>query len=255
MTRVRLTTLAAAAAALGLATGAGAQSVPTVSRVDLEVDVTGIHVDRWHFADDGYPDAGRTWVEGKGTQTLGLSTRRPVRFHAMLVGGRLLLVPTAAPKPLNGSLRRTQQWHHNDVEQCDREGGCDGEVPVVPLHVKPNCPAKRVDVPASVQVTPSAGGHLKVTFGAMKLDLWSNCPPDIEGIRRPLTLAQPLLLDFGAVAHRVGRLGRGETLTLKHSHQMGATDGLLASSCPALSGTGMHECAVTDITVEVTRVR
>lgn len=267
----KLIVVAAAVTALAAAPAAHAAAGFKAKRMTLSVELTGIHVVDWHVQDPNYPDPLTSWVVGKGTQTLGFSTRRPVRFKATAFSGRvpggqslpaLVLQPQAAPRPLKGSLRRKGSWKYNDDSICDREGGCDDSVLVPPVHLPASCPARTVQVPAVVDVSASGGNPASQMLfakfnGPLQLDgLWSNCPPDMDAVKRPLALAQPpATLSFGRGAKRVARMRRGSTLTLKTQVERGATDGVISGSCPKLAGPGQQECAVTDLTLEIKRVR
>jgi hypothetical protein len=268
MTATRILT-ATALAFLASAAPAAAYTPPKAKRMTLAVDVTGIHVVDWHVQDGAYPDPARSWSEGSGTQTLGFSTRRPIRFRATALSGTtprgdalppLILAPMRAPAPLKGSLRRTASWKVNDGSGCDREGGCDDDPVFIPLHAPASCPGKQVAVPAEVDVTAPAGEPQRRVLYALirpaKLDgLWPNCPPDMDAIRRPLRLAQPPSLGFADGIRRISRLRRGGKVTLKAQLEQGAAGGAPTASCPPLTGPGQQECAVTDITVEVRRLR
>jgi hypothetical protein len=235
----------------------------------LSVELTGIHVDRWHVETEGYPLKDRSWVSGLGAQTLGFSTPRPLRFQAMAIAGEtpsgerlppLTLAPLGAPKPLEGSLRRRGSWHYNDPQICDREGGCEEANMLVPSHVPPICPARRIGVPAAVEVERLAGSGasaLAVSFEPLPIEgAWENCPPDMDGARRPLALAQPAKVRFGGALAKISRLGVGDEATLKAHLVQGAADGSPAGGrCPHLEGPEQQECAVTDLTLEVSRLR
>jgi hypothetical protein len=234
----------------------------------LAVELTGIHVDRWHYQGEGFPDPDASWAIGSGTQTLGFSTPRPLRYRAVVASGEvpgggtlppLQLQPLAAGGLLKGSLRRRAGWRYHDAEACDREGGCEDAVLVPPVHLPPSCPAKRVPVPAQVGVERRAGSGLSVLsakFEPLPLEgLWPNCPPDVDGARRPLALAQPASLGFAGAVARLRRLRPGEGATLKAHLTRGAADGSATASCPPPGGPGLRECAVTDLTLEVTRLR
>jgi hypothetical protein len=239
---------------------------PHFKRMKLVVELTGIHVDRWHVRDPKGARPEGSWVEGSGTQTLGFSTPHPMRFEALVASGEtptgerlppLSLAPLAAPRPLKGSLRREASWRHHDSEVCDREGGCEDELPVPPVHLPASCPSRRVGVPASLEIGRGSGHNvLSATFETLPIEHpWSNCPPDMDGASRPLALAQPASLGFGGGIARIAHLAPGETVTLKAHRTQGAVDGAPSARCSKLAGPGRQECAATDLTLEVTRLK
>lgn len=259
--------LALGAAALAVASPAGAWRAPKIRTMALSAELTGIHVDRWHYRGAGYPDPDASWATGGGTQTLGFSTPRPLRYRAVVASGDvpgggtlppLQLQPLAAGGPLKGSLRRRAAWRPHDAEVCDREGGCEDDLLVPPVHLPPSCPGRRLPVPARIGVERRSGSGLSVLsakFEALPLEgLWPNCPPDMDGVRRPLALAQPASLGFAGAVARIRGLRPGEEATLKAHLSRGAVDGSASASCPPI-GPGLRECAVTDLTLEVTRLR
>ncbi len=238
---------------------------PQIRSLRLAVEITGLNVVDWHREDEGFPDPDRVWIQGEGSQTLGFSTPKPIVYLATTFSGTLpsdapvsplALVPLHAATPLKGSLRRHGSWHHGDGVLCDREGGCPEGV-VVPLHQKPNCPARRLPV-AAVLATTGAGGRARdqvvlKSETTIPAGLWKNCPPDMEGERGELLGLPDQLVIPGAV-RRISHLAKGRKVTLKAQLERGAADGAEAASCPPFTGVGFQQCAVTDVIVEVTRV-
>lgn len=260
--------LAVGVAALTAASPAAAWRAPRIRTMALSVELTGIHVDRWHYEGDGYPDPGSSWATGSGTQTLGFSTPRPLRYRAVVASGEvpgggtlppLQLQPLTVPEPLQGSLRRRAGWRYHDPEICDREGDCEDAMLVPPVHRPPSCPGKKVPVPATVGVERLSGSGLSVLaakFETLRLEgLWSNCPPEMDGGGGHLALGQPADVAFAGAVAAIRRLRPGEAVTLKAHLTRGAADGSASASCPPLSGPGLNECAVTDLTLEVGRLR
>lgn len=245
---------------------AGASALPKVTTMKLAVEVTGVHLDDWHFQDEGFPDPERVWAVGSGTQTLAFSTPKPVLYNATVISGTIPGGASAPPlslaklssAPLKGSLRRTAKWRTNDGNPCDTEGKCNPSEIAKPTHQKPSCPALRRGVPLTLETSSPGGGAEVLTVGFLPVSglsaPWPNCPPDIDGITRPLRLAQPrAVLIPGGIA-RISKLRRGGSLTLKGSAGLGAADGTESKACPKLAGIGLQECATTDVTVEVKRL-
>lgn len=243
-------------------------SVPRLKQMTLAVEVSGRHRDRWHLQDDGYPDPNRIWYSGRGAQTLGFSTAKPVTYRATAMSGstpdgtRLapLVLTRVSSQPLRGSLgRKFSAWDFGDGNPCDREGGCEENTLIPPLHHKPDCPEKRLDVPATLETGATADGklsRLQVSFAPLSLEgLWAECPPDMEGIGRPLSLAQPHTVALAGGVHAIIHLGVGDSVTLEGAFRRGASAASgEAASCPTLSGVGQQECAVTSVTVKVKRL-
>jgi hypothetical protein len=258
------TVLAVLAAPAAVPAAAGA--LPHTRSLHLAVTVSGVHVDRWHVEEGGYPDAEEAWVEGGGTQTLRFATKGALAYAATafsgsLPGGRRLAPLVLAPLdwgPLAGTAARAGDWHYSDGELCDREGGCEDEVPVVPLHQAQSCPDRAVPIDGALETVEAGPTRtaLRFTSEPAALDgLWSSCPPDIDGATRPLALAQPLEVAFGGAIKQILHLARGGSVTVRGAASRGAVDGIAHDSCPRLSGAGRQECATTKITLKVTRTR
>lgn len=256
-------------AALPLRAQARRFSLPRVKQMTLAVEITGLHQVRWHLQDEGYPDPKRIWYSGKGSQTLGFSTPKPVTYRAAAMSGTtpdgtrltpLALTPSAV-KPMKGSLRRKYSgWQFSDGDPCDREGGCEVNQLIPPLHHNPSCPERRLGVPATLETGATPDGKLsvlQVSFSPLSLEgLWPECPPDMDGVSRPLTLAQPHTVALAGGIKAIAHLAKGQSVTLKGAFRRGASDASgETASCPTLSGAGKQECAVTDVTVEVKRLR
>ena len=78
----------------------------------------------------------------------------------------------------------------------------------------------------------------------------------MEGIKRPLSLTQPHTVALAGGIKAISHLAKGESVTLKGAFRRGASDKSgETASCPTLAGVGQQECAVTDVTVEVKRLK
>lgn len=240
--------------------GAAAFTPPKVTMMKLAVEITGIHVVDWHYQSTETLDPEEPWQVGSGTQTLGFSTPKPVIYGARLISGN---VPGGNPEPfaltgrsfgkMKSSLRRRATWRYNDGNPCGGEG-----CPQVPpsTHPKPSCPAKRADLSATLELVGPKRDRLNLGFTALKVkNPWTNCPPDVDGARDRLSLAQPGAITLPAGIARLSKLRRGGKLTLKGSAEIGSDDRSESRKCPPMSGQGMRQCAVTEVTVEVTRLR
>jgi hypothetical protein len=258
--------LGAVLALIALPTGAGAFAHPQVTTMRLAVEITGIHVVDWHYQSTDDLAGAESWTVGSGTQTLGFTTRKPLPFRAILTRGKLpgggalpplQLQPLSSSSPLKGSLRRTGSFRHKSPPPCG-EGQCGGGAPTIRTE-KGSCPAKRTPVPTYLETSrPGAGAEqLTVGFGVVDAEsAWSNCPPDVGGSRNNLTLANPRAVLLPDGMERIASLKRGGKLTLKGSWERAAADGTESPRCAQkLAGAGMKQCAVTEVTVEVTRLR
>jgi hypothetical protein len=265
-TKTRVALLLLALAALSAPAAAGAAPHIRLKEMQLSVRVSGTHTVGWHLTEGAYPDPDRSWVEGAGTQTLSFRSP-PVRYLATAVSGHLpggitpspLEVAPVSVASIAATLKRTGSWNPNDPIVCDREGGCDGLPPVVALHHAIDCPARAVRVTTQLESlwTHGHGSKKALTLGfaPATLDgLWPNCPPDMDGAKRPLYLDQPHPVAFGGAIKQIVHMAKGETIDLKATYRSGAVGGAETRGCPSLGGPGQQECAVTRVTVEVTRV-
>lgn len=246
-----------------LPASASAFKPPQVTMMKLAVEVTGIHVVDWHYQSTDVLDPEEPWQLGSGTQTLGFSSPKPAIYFATVIRGNVpggnvepFSLGQATTKPLEASLRRKGSWRYHAGNPCGGEG-CPGVVPIA--HPKPSCPARRATLPVTLEVThPRGQGAKLLTAGFGLLNVrkpWTNCPPDVDGARDRLSLSQPRAVFLPTGIDRVSGLRRGATVTLKGSTDLGSGESGEARKCPAMSGKGMRQCAVTDVTVEVTRLR
>ncbi|HEY8584299.1 MAG TPA: hypothetical protein VIL49_15185, partial [Capillimicrobium sp.] len=254
-------TLLTAAALLALAAlTPSAASALELKRMDLEIRVAGEHTVRWNSQTEGYPDGDRGWSKGSGAQTLRFRTRKPIPYGATTLKGALphgsmpaLSLSPLKVAPLTGRVTREAEWTDN-VNSCDGEGcGDTGYHPFVPLM---SCPERAIGVRAAVAVEPLPGEsssspqrRLALSVDEAPLDLWEACPPDGE-----LQLGQVpgvALKGMDKVVH----LRQGQTVTLTGEAKRGhtSTGGLYEGRCPGLGAPGQQECAVTRVTVTVTR--
>jgi hypothetical protein len=266
----RASFLAAIAALLALALPASACAYahPTVTTMRLAVEITGVHVVDWRYQSTDDLAAAEVWTAGSGTQTLGFSTPKPLPYRAIVSRGKLPNGQSLAPlrlqplssKPLKGSLRRSGSFRYKAPPPCG-EGECSGGAPVQRTETG-SCPAKRRGVPVGLDTSSPEvfqGRPTLDAFFGMVEDVespWADCPPDVNGSRNNLRLAQPRAVFLPGGLERIVKLRRGAKLTLKGDYEISSSPaGEKKGKCPPLKGEGMSQCAVTDITVEVTRVR
>lgn len=250
-----LATLAIALVALSPVATAGAETR------ELTVDVTGIHVDDWRHADSGYPERCRFWTFGRGSQTIGLRTVRPVRYQLFRSpgGARWFLAPVSVGR-WAGSVQRSGSWEDHappptaECQPCgplSEYGECGEELP--PVKATWDCRRRKLRSPLALL---GLGQALVVRFGGGVS--FTDCPPDLGGRAVvELRLARPRQVSFsGAPLRKLLALGKGGSLTLKGSAEASYVNGRTRGACARLPlVVGDAECAVTDVTVEVRRTR
>jgi hypothetical protein len=219
----------------------------------LAVEITGVHLDDWHYQDEAFPDPERVWATGGGTQTLGFPIPKPVPYNAIAMSGSVpggvrlkpLVLSKLGFKPMKGSLRRSGKWRTNDGNPRDTEGSCDA-----PPSKSPGTRSRRArrcgatSGRRSKSASRAGVGPEFLTVGFLPVpDLaapWKSCPPDIDGITRPLRLTQPRAVLIPSGIGRVAALRRGGSVTLKGSAELGYAEGSEAKRCPQLAGVGMR---------------
>jgi hypothetical protein len=282
--------LAAALTALTLVVLAMVPSADAASaRKQFSVDVTGIHQVDWTYRDPGAGEECRTWSRGSGSQTIGFSTPRPGRYTLTVVDPRLRSrLPEGTPAAMWLALRagtvkavarRTPRGWKDHVPPgrctpCDQEGGCDGPPADLPAPPAPasECPRRAVkhaqvvatyfpdgDVPGDDELLAPLGPAFGVQAVVPIADLYRRCLPDAHAGLRIVT-PEPVL----AAARNVfglERLRAGRTLRLHATAErftVAAPGGAATTTdvCPKrLDGDGYRECAVTDVTIAVRRLR
>jgi len=273
--------------------GAAAPTAHALTTTDMTfaVEVTGIHDVMWSYKSAGWPDTCKSWTDGAGTQTTGLSTRRPMTFRATRLDGKLpramkdvprftLLGPFGRPR-YRATVERKGDWREyvrpatSECTPCgplSEYGQCEGEqAPFVPLqrcgrHDLPRATAALGFVPAGTadrddELLVSLGDALTLELRTPLSGLFEQCAPDVQG-GRSLARPEPLPLAVGGAKVRsLKTLRVGRKLTFKLSAQAGLVqDGgpeAKPETCtPAtVAGGGYRECATTEATVEVRRTR
>lgn len=253
----------------------------------LAVEITGIHVVDWSMRGKDAPNPCKAWVKGGGTQTIGFSTRRPMRYTAFStprigdVRPQFVLLGGTNAK-YRATVERKGDWEENTIPQTSQctpcgplseYGECKPEdAPLAPLY---DCRRKAIRAPGAVLSYVDAGQNsgdevaslvdrLNVAMTAPTSGLYPHCPPEIaDGTGRQLKHPEPLAVDIlGAAARKLTKLKPGRKITLKGDAEAGyiEEDGVPSRetktcSSATLAGTGYRECAVTDVTVEVRRLR
>ena len=264
--------LAAAAAAVAAAVALAAAAPAHAADPVLAVDITGIHVVDWAFDSGGYPDECQAWTKGSGTQTLGLRTPKPVRYDLLDVVTTKLLLPKGTGR-FAGSAQRSAVWREHAVpltSACtpcgprSEYGECeegDGDL-LAPLW---DCRRRTPKAEAMLQLVPSGTelGDGVVTLADTLVvttavpAAFPHCPPDFDGSPVSTHSEQPLEVRIvGPTVRRLMGLRRGQSVTLKGSAELGWDGKAERDSCQSpAGGDGYRECAVTDVTVEVRRLR
>ncbi|HEU4658273.1 MAG TPA: hypothetical protein VFR97_12145 [Capillimicrobium sp.] len=266
--RLRTLLTVAACAAAGAVAAAPAQARDPL----LAVEVTGIHVVDWTYATEGAGQECKAWSRGSGTQTLGIRTPRAARYEVLDTGMAKLLLPQGSPT-FAGSAQRTGDWTDHAVpltSACtpcgprSEYGPCEDTAPDL-LHPLYDCKRRTPAANAMLQLVP-AGSEMGDGLTALADTLvvatsvpttFTACPPDFDG--SPVSLHSPQPLDVhiaGKPVKRLMSLRRGQRVALKGSAEAGYDGKQESSSCQApAGGVGYRECAVTDVTVEVRRLR
>ncbi len=252
----RLALAGLSAAVLVPAAGASpATAAPSgfhMTRMQLTLELTGIDVIDWHERSPACESPNAVCVEGHGTQTTGFSTPHPIPYRGYVITGvpghetpRMELLPQKVIPPLKANQRRTFKWSQHVPTQCGGElGPCDGSTPAQP---KWHCGRKTTSVTTQVGIVDQ-GLALYARVNPLK---WTDCPPP-NGLN--LTrLRSAMLKDAPA---RLAHIRRGQTMTFKGSDIEGnSAAAFFSPTCPKLKGPGHQECATTDYTLEVHRVR
>lgn len=260
--------LAGLVAAAALAAAGPAHAADPV----LAVDITGIHVVDWAFDRGGYPDECQAWTKGAGTQTLGIRTPKPVRYDLLDAGIATLLLPKGTGRFV-GSAQRTADWREHAIPQTSactpcgplsEYGRCTDDTGdlLAPLW---DCRRRAPEASAALQLLPSGTelGEGLVTLADTLVvttavpAAFPHCPPDFSGSPASTHAEQPLEVRIvGAKVRRLMHLRRGQSVTLKGSAELAWDGSAERDACRApAGGDGYRECAVTDVTVEVRRVR
>lgn len=271
--------LAATALALPAAASAG-----TVTK-RYAVEITGIHQVDWTYQSGATRDECADWSAGAGSQTTGFSTRRPVRYTATRTTGprpkgfpKVLWAPAREERAKITVAREVSDWNDHlapgRCSPCELEGGCSGPAADRPQPPAPATDCRRRSLPGQTLSTWFDTGHgpgvdgdplvgalgpvLQVQLIAAVGDAYDRCYPDLH---EDLQLRTPDALPVTVTgAGRVLKLRPGRTITLKGSREKsvriigGVRD--VKTSCPKqLGGEGYGECAVTDVSIEIRRLR
>jgi hypothetical protein len=256
------------------------------------VDVTGIHHVDWAYEDAGAGAECGNWSRGSGSQTIGFSHTRPDRYTlTALPKAMRKYLPKEAPAKLwvparlgmakVALQREVEGWTDHlapgRCTPCEQEGGCDGPAPdpIPPPAPPTDCPRRSQKSPIAVNfypdgkipvdddglVAPLEDRHpaFAVEPGLKVGDGYARCYPDLHRLK--LQTGDPFRVSLQPVSRILG-LRAGGSVTLKASAQHytvtppGGGKATQAIRCPAaLAGPGLRDCAVTDVTVVVRRLR
>ncbi|HEY8582729.1 MAG TPA: hypothetical protein VIL49_07270 [Capillimicrobium sp.] len=258
---------ALAAAALAAAPAHAADPV-------LAVEITGIHVIDWDLATGGYPDECDSWTKAGGTQTLGIRTPKPVRYEVLDTGMGKLLLPAGRQRFVGAARREVAEWrdHRRPMTSActpcgprSEYGPCDDDPQEDLLAPLWDCAPRTPDAQATLQLIP-AGTETDEGVVALADVLvvatsipatWTHCPPDFDGSDIALRADAPLEVRIvGPSVRKLASLKRGGRVTLKGSTELGWDGAAERERCDGPpGGFGYRECAITDMTVEVRRIR
>jgi hypothetical protein len=262
----RLTTLGTAALA-ALALGAGlapqraAAAAPEPQMIELSVEITGMHLVDWQYRSDHYDDPTVGWTEGSGNQTLGWSTTRPLRAQLMklpasVMGHRLpplQLVGFRQLPRLKGTVVRTARVRRLDPPPVC-EGGDVSSCGVMPLPRLQAQVCGRRPVKTGVELELRAGTIVVRAQPATPIkSLFPRCAPDRpdQPFVAQLDVPTPDPVYFWDAANAIAKLRRGGKLKLHEDRPGGAR----RCPLPKQTSNGYEECGVTDVTLEIRRVR
>lgn len=264
--------IAALIAAGALVAPAVAQSASTP---EYAVEVTGIHVVDWELRSGAYPEECKAWTHGRGTQTLGVRTTKAARYMLLNIpGAGPLFSMSKAGRYAGAAQRELQVWKDHAVPQtaactpcgplseygkCDEGGNEDLLAPLFDCKARKGPGAAVVSLALAGQ--PVGEGEAVALTDSVRVATsvgatFTNCPPTQNG-GPGFKADQPTEVSIvGAQVKRLLRLRPGQKLTLKGSEERGYGSGQTSQSCSAPAATaGYSECAVTEITVEIRRLR
>jgi hypothetical protein len=248
----------AAIVALALTTDAGAAPPPFEER-RYRVELTGIQVHDWRYRSAVPLPVEAGWQRGDGTQTVGWQTTRPgiltaTRNHLRRIGD--VRLPAFV---LNGFRRdpKLKATVDRSSEIVSKTGPpvCEGGKldPECAGYVERTTPLPqacgRHELPMKLSFTPYEDGRtLETLIDADPAARYRECGPGTGAASWLPALDEELGTTFPDAGRRLKRLRRGGRLRLRHSAE---TDG-----CPlGEERQGFADCAVTDVTVEITRTR
>jgi hypothetical protein len=263
-TLTKLILAAALAAAALVPVGVASAGPPKVEFTRYKVEVTGIVIDDWHYQSRGW-GTGEGGARGAGTETIGFSTRRPVRFLGVVQSGSVRgfklgnfsIAPLGRLQPLRGSIVRTGSYRTDDgMPVC--EGGpqyCPDEGPGPQPSFQ--CPRLKRKLPYRLGADTDAEETVKLR---LEIDLpsrpYADCHPDHDHGSNTLLADSPI--DWYWYANALKYLERGERDTYRVDRELFLNgDSEPKRRCPKSwdSGVGFKQCVVYDYTVEIRRIR
>lgn len=275
-----------ATAALTTSASAGYRSMV------FSVDVSGAHHVDWKWQDPYGPEPCNDWTNAAGSQTTGFSHVRPAKYVATVSTGKTLKglpkgakVPGVAWSPSGqAKVKMTVTRKVTDLEPhlapgsctpCEQEGGgCAPPVDRQPQLPETDC-ARRTLKGAGVGIAYVPEGFAEAEDGLPKLgedalrvapfspldrEAYKACYPELLPTRQHLETPEPLPIQIRSAA-RVLRLRVGGKVTYNASRELGtwllAGKVMTEEHCTPPEGPqyGYVECAVTDITVKIKRLK
>ena len=223
----------------------------------------------WQGQTAGFPESNQPWSTETGNITAGFRSQggwifRGTKFKGDLPGKTPLpkfqFFPSRATITKSNN-RASYKRKINYVPQCGGElGECSGDEKSGIESTSRNC--KRPNSRIPIEFVYDKGGFtpvIKVVFGSHR-SMNDFCGPKYGGEasidQLPKTLKIPRALDDIAELERGQQIVRTTTVERGWVGGDGHPDGARnLKKCPAMSGVGSRQCWITDIRVEIKRIK
>lgn len=251
---------------LGLAFSSVANAKLRLVESKYKVELNGIHVHDWYEQDEPFPATDRVWETERGTITSGFTTKRPVIFKGTRYIGKVpgVELPEFTFHPMSEMVTKADNAakvtaKKNWVPECGGElGECDGSEKSGVETTNRKCRKANAKLPFRLEHGEGRNARLDLSFGFHPSNR-DFCGKKFEFFNSVDRL--PEKMGLGRGLELISKMKKGQTRTWKGSKETGETFDFrfgvpkTVKKCPAMSGTGIRRCWITDMRIDITRIR
>ncbi|MDQ2699912.1 MAG: hypothetical protein M3Y23_01140, partial [Actinomycetota bacterium] len=239
-----------------------------ILRSKYKVEVTGLYENTWQGQTSGYPRSDTPWSQEKGKVTAGFRTVKPWTFVGSKFQGDLpgptklpkFQLMAAAPTVTKSKNRAQFKRKINYVAMCGGElGECDGTEKSGVESTSRSC-QKPGRVPLDFDFDADGFKPLITVGFGFHQSMDTFCGKKYPGENSITDLKKPFRMKNGV--DEIAGLEKGEKMVRVGSREQGWIGGdghpdgaRHVKQCPQMSGVGSRQCWVTDIRIEVKRVK
>jgi hypothetical protein len=251
----------------GLAFNSVASANLRVVESKYRVELNGLYVHDWHDEEAEYPDPDEVWTTERGTITSGFSTGKGIVFKGTKFVGeapRGIDLPEFQFYPVGRLVAKAHNTQkvvekQNFVPSCGGElGECTGAEKSGVETISKKCRKPNAKLPFELDFERRSRADLSFGFHPSNHDFCGEKFPFFDSVDRlPERMGIANALDI------ISRMKRGQTRSWRGSKEIGEISewkfGLqpprTVKKCPAMTGEGTQRCWITEMRIDIKRIR